>query len=72
MSYPQFDLVEKDKSSFAEEAGLVAVRDAPTSVNETERKRILRKMDLNLLPFVSLLYLLSFLSVNKYSNSQFG
>lgn len=28
---------------------------------EKERKRVLRKMDLHLLPFVSLLYLLSFL-----------
>ena len=28
---------------------------------EVERKRVLRKMDLHLLPFVSILYLLSFL-----------
>lgn len=29
--------------------------------SEVEQKRVLRKMDLHLLPFISLLYLLSFL-----------
>jgi hypothetical protein len=31
------------------------------SVSEADRKRVLRKMDIHLLPFVSFLYLLSFL-----------
>jgi hypothetical protein len=32
-------------------------------LSETERNRILRKIDVHILPFVSLLYLLSFLFV---------
>lgn len=32
-----------------------------TEFTEAETKRVLRKMDLHILPFVSLLYLLSFL-----------
>jgi hypothetical protein len=42
---------------------------SPTKEHEVEitdiaRKKILRKLDVHLLPFVSLLYLLSFLWVN--------
>ena len=35
------------------------------SVSEVNRKRVLRKMDIHLLPFVSFLYLLSFLWVSS-------
>jgi len=31
------------------------------SISEADRKKVLRKMDIHLLPFVSCLYLLSFL-----------
>jgi hypothetical protein len=37
--------------------------DVGTVLSDAERNRLLRKIDLHILPFVSLLYLLSFLSV---------
>lgn len=35
--------------------------DLTTTFDEVERKRVLRKLDVHLLPFVTVLYLLSFL-----------
>ncbi|KAG6335259.1 hypothetical protein ID866_3834 [Astraeus odoratus] len=41
-----------------------------TELNSTERTRILRKLDVHLLPFVSLLYLLSFLDRSNVGNAR--
>lgn len=41
-------------------------------VDQNERNRILRKLDWHLLPFVSLLYLLSFLCVTCQTESRFA
>jgi len=40
-----------------------ADEDAGMMLTDVERNRVLRKVDLHILPFVSLLYLLSFLCV---------
>lgn len=53
-----------DTVAFNDEKGVVVVRDEVSYVLElspAERTRLLRKIDLHLLPLVSLLYFLSFL-----------
>ncbi len=36
-------------------------KDLSITISETERRRLLRKIDIHILPFISVLYLLSFL-----------
>lgn len=54
---------EKEKASYHEDASPARVEQAfqHDDFDPVEHKRILRKIDWHLLPFVSLLYLLSFL-----------
>lgn len=63
----------KDNIKDTVEEVLPAIKDVEaTRVNydDKERSRILRKMDLRLLPFVSLLYLLSFLDRSNIGNAR--
>jgi len=61
--------IEKEKTSLSYDENRDDIMDKDQElgehVNEAEKERVLRRMDLYLLPFVSLLYLLSFLYV-KY------
>jgi hypothetical protein len=56
---------QKEKISFDERNTSAASDDHELGavVSHAERQRVLRKLDIHLLPFVSLLYLLSFLWV---------
>jgi hypothetical protein len=62
--------IEKEKFSITENVRAAAPDEisAAADMSEGAIKRVLRKMDIHLLPFVSLLYLLSFLYVNFSAN----
>ena len=53
--------VPNEKDSYDETVSDIKDDDIGPILTEAERKRVLRKIDLHILPFVSLLYLLSFL-----------
>jgi hypothetical protein len=50
-----------EKASYDEDT---ATNEKPVELSKADHARILRKLDTHLLPFVSLLYLLSFLYVD--------
>jgi hypothetical protein len=59
---------EKETTAFDEKTSQSAHEStAPGALDETLQKRVWRKLDWHLLPFVSLLYLLSFLCVKPDS-----
>jgi hypothetical protein len=52
----------KGKEFLEDDAGIQNDGDGiMTNISEAKRKRVLRKLDVHLLPFISTLYLLSFL-----------
>ncbi|KAF8647123.1 hypothetical protein AX16_006955 [Volvariella volvacea WC 439] len=62
---------EKAQESFDEQVtSYEKSGEAPLDVTEAERKKVLRKMDWHILPFVSLLYLLSFLDRANIGNAR--
>ncbi|KAL1661826.1 major facilitator superfamily domain-containing protein [Schizophyllum commune] len=63
---------EKEKASYHEDASPARVEQAfqHDDFDPVEHKRILRKIDWHLLPFVSLLYLLSFLDRSNIGNAK--
>ncbi len=64
MSVPTTEKAEK--ASYDEDTA-VPTKEPQVELSEVAHKKILRKLDAHLLPFVSLLYLLSFLWVHGYS-----
>ncbi|KAF8149437.1 phthalate transporter [Crassisporium funariophilum] len=64
---------EKHSSEVGEHEPTLPAKDEETTVmqhSEAERKKVLRKMDLHLLPFISFLYLLSFLDRANIGNAK--
>jgi hypothetical protein len=47
------------------------IEDARIEFSEVERRRVVRKVDVHLLPFISALYLLSFLYVRVHGTCDF-
>lgn len=62
--------IEKERTSYFEDSASGRVESAVTDFDAVEHKRILRKIDWHLLPFVSLLYLLSFLDRSNIGNAK--
>jgi MFS family permease len=60
----------KEKVSYEEYPTAIADNDFAFPVDYEERNRVLRKLDTRLLPFVSLLYLLSFLDRSNIGNAK--
>ncbi|TFK44128.1 major facilitator superfamily domain-containing protein [Crucibulum laeve] len=64
--------LEKEKVSYEEDTRHTSVdhEEHIADVTEAEQQRVLRKMDIHLLPFISLLYLLSFLDRANIGNAR--
>ncbi|OAP58669.1 hypothetical protein AYL99_07759 [Fonsecaea erecta] len=63
--------VDNAESEIAHSIMIEDTRQIP-DLTETERKKLLRKMDLRLVPMVTLLYLLSFLDRGNIGNARLG